>query len=437
MKLVKSNINKTLGTGKVTLNAEEPEDLWHLYNLILPGDIVRAPGIRKVTQESGSGATRTETVHVRFSVRVKSVEYDATANIGEGELHARGTICEENPYVRMGAYHTLDLALQRKFDLEKPDTDTDDEGATGGWDIVALETLEAATNATKRAAYWAVVMQEGLANICVITDYQTIVRQRVEVNVPKKRSAGAALGAEAHEKGMGRFYETVMSTLLRHMDFDARAKNMSSKDSQQTNGNQSTNNDIPSLILASPGFYAQNLQKHIQSHAASTHNKDLAAYARNHMIVAHSSSGHVHALNEAIKSPAVAKRLSNTRFARDNAILEDFKELLRRDDGRAWYGHREVERAVYEKEAVGKGGGKLIISDRLFRATNVAERKRWVALVEMAGKKDGGLGAEVRVVSSAHESGKFVDGMGGVAAILTFPVEDLDEDEDNDDADDT
>jgi len=39
---------------------------------------------------------------------------------------------------------------------------------------------------------------------------------------------------------------------------------------------------------------------------------------------------------------------------------------------------------------------------------------------------------EARILSSDHESGKRLEGLGGVAAILTFPLEDLDDDaEDN------
>lgn len=71
----------------------------------------------------------------------------------------------------------------------------------------------------------------------------------------------------------------------------------------------------------------------------------------------------------------------------------------------------------------------LIISNRLFRSQDVAERKRWVSLVDRVRDVEGG---EVRVLSSDHESGRRLDGLGGVAALLTFPVveEDLDSDED-------
>lgn len=82
-----------------------------------------------------------------------------------------------------------------------------------------------------------------------------------------------------------------------------------------------------------------------------------------------------------------------------------------------------MEKAV-DKGAVGRGGGVLLVLDSLFRAQDVAQRKRWVKLVDRVRDIEGG---EVRVLSSTHDSGKQLDALGGVAAILTFPLEDLDE----------
>ena len=105
-------------------------------------------------------------------------------------------------------------------------------------------------------------------------------------------------------------------------------------------------------------------------------------------------------------------------------------DLLYKDDGKAAYGPREVEQAV-EKGAVGRGGGILLISDSLFRAQDIATRKRWVGLVDRVRETEGG---EVRVLSGTHESGKQLEGLGGIAAILTFPLEYLDEDDEEDEA---
>lgn len=111
--------------------------------------------------------------------------------------------------------------------------------------------------------------------------------------------------------------------------------------------------------------------------------------------------------------------------------MDDFLDHLRKDTNKATYGPREVENAV-DQGAVGRGGGVLIISNRLFRSQDVAERKRWVGLVDRVREIEGG---EVRVLSSDHESGKRLDGLGGVAALLTFPVVEEDFGSDDDDND--
>ncbi|KAF2090083.1 hypothetical protein K490DRAFT_35954 [Saccharata proteae CBS 121410] len=384
MRLVKQTIERRTGAGTATLIPEEPEDMWHAFNLIRPNDILRAPAIRKVTLSTTMGSTNSKRVHTNLTIRVTGTDFDAAAS----QLHVSGKVSEENEYVGLGQGHTLDLELQRQFALEKD----------GGWDSIAIETLKEATDERKRAEVWAVVMGDGLANICLITEHQTILRQRVEVPIPRKRRGGAS----DHDKAYNKFFDTVLSTLLRQMDLTSPKP----------------------LLLASPGFTAASFQTYIKAQALSTGNKPLQALGPS-ILVAHSSSGHVHALAEVLKSPTVLSKLSDTKYARETALMDRFFSLLRVDDGRAWYGPGEVEKAV-EKGAVGRGGGVLLISNALFRSQDVATRRRWVSLVDRVRDAEGG---EVRILSSAHESGKRLEGLGNIAAILTFPLEDLDEDD--------
>lgn len=377
---------------------------------------MRAPAIRKVTgTASGTGSTVTKTVRTTFSVRVKSIDFDAQA----GELHVPGRICAENEHVAMGSHHTLDLELNRQFTLTKDGfeggEDEEDEGRIAGgskgkvgsaWDSIAMEQLREATDIVRKAEVYAVIMQEGLANICLITEYQTVLRQRVETGIPRKR---VGHGADAHDKGLDKFFDTLLATLLRHIDVAAFT---------QTDGKA-----VPPLLLASPGFTSASFHKFIIAYAQKANDKPLLQYARNSIIVAHASSGHVHSLSEALKAPSVVSRLGDTKFGRETQLMDRFMELIRADEGRAWYGPKEVEKAV-EKGAIGRGGGVLLISDKLFRSQDIETRRRWVALVEKVRQVEGG---EVRVLSSTHESGKKLQGLGDIGAILTFPLLDLDE----------
>lgn len=392
MKLLKSQIEQKTGAGFATLLPEEPEDMWHAFNLIQENDQVRAKAVRRVTKTSDAGSTSSQRIALDLTITVTSTDFD----IGSEQLHVSGRVAKENEHVKLGQHHTLDLELNRKFTLEKSD----------GWDSVALEQLKEACDASKRAELWAVVLGEGTANICMITEHQTILRQKVEVPVPRKRRGGV----DGHTKGMERFFSTTLSTLLRQIDLPSTSSTA-----------QQQGKTLP-LLLASPGFIATSFLQYIKDEAIRTTNKPLMALIPS-IIIAHSSSAHVHSLNEVLSSPAITAKLSDTKFARETALMDKFNTLMRQDDGRAWYGPREVERAV-AKGAVGRGGGVLLINNVLFRAQNVKERRRWVKLVDQVRDVEGG---EVRVLSSLHESGKRLEGLGNVAAILTYPLEDLDE----------
>ena len=52
--------------------------------------------------------------------------------------------------------------------------------------------LELACDATKQADLGAIVMQEGIAHVCLVLSTMTIVRAKIEVNIPRKRKGNCA-----------------------------------------------------------------------------------------------------------------------------------------------------------------------------------------------------------------------------------------------------
>lgn len=175
MRLVKQSIDRD-GSGTITLFPEEPEDMWFTYNLIRPTDILRASAIRRVTTESSTGSTSSTRVHINLLISVEKLDFD----VQSAQLHVSGRIIEETKYTKVGQYHTLDLELNRNFTLEKKE----------GWDSVARALVREACDPVKSAEVWAVVMQEGLAHLAVLTGHRTVLRQKVEMVVPKKRGTG-------------------------------------------------------------------------------------------------------------------------------------------------------------------------------------------------------------------------------------------------------
>ena len=56
--------------------------------------------------------------------------------------------------------------------------------------------LDQACDATKQADLGAVVMQEGIAHVCLVLSTMTIVRAKIEVNIPRKRKGNC----QQHDK---------------------------------------------------------------------------------------------------------------------------------------------------------------------------------------------------------------------------------------------
>jgi protein pelota len=344
--------------------------------------------MRRVVTESATGASTSKNISTTLTLKVTSLDFDTASS----QLHVSGRVAVENQYVRLGGHHTLDLEINRAFTLEKGD----------GWDSVAIEQLKDAIDTKARAEIWAVILNEGMANICVISEYQTKLVQQVVVAIPKKRATGAD-----YEKAVRKFHGVLFETLSRHLDL-----------------NNTPLEAMKPLLLASPGFAAQNFLNYIKTQAQSASGKTLPALISK-ITVTHASSANLSALAEVMKSPPVLSKLRDSKFARETQLLDAFYESLRKDDGKAWYGPSEVFKCV-EKGAVGRGGGVLLISNHLFRSQDISERKKWVGLVDRVREVEGG---EVRVLSEAHESGKRLEALGGVAAMLTYPIFDLDEED--------
>lgn len=97
--------------------------------------------------------------------------------------------------MKMGAYHTIDLELHKKFTLRKP-----------VWDSVHLERIELACDPSRSADVAAVIMSEGSCQVCLVTSCMTITRAKVDLNIPRKRRGDCS----QHEKGLLKFYDLVL-----------------------------------------------------------------------------------------------------------------------------------------------------------------------------------------------------------------------------------
>ncbi|KAG8321263.1 hypothetical protein J6590_049571 [Homalodisca vitripennis] len=208
----------------------------------------------KVQNESSTGSSTSSRVRTTLTISVETIDFDTQACM----LRLKGRNIEENQYVKMGAYHTLDLEVNRKFSLCKPE-----------WDSVALERVDLACDPTQNADVAAVIMQEGLAHICLITASMTLVRAKIDQVIPRKRKGNI----KQHEKGLQKFYDNVMQGILRHVNFDI----------------------VKCVLIASPGFVRDQFHEFMMQEAVKTDNK-LLLDNKSKFLLIHASSGFKHSL---------------------------------------------------------------------------------------------------------------------------------------------
>lgn len=288
----------------------------------------------------------------------------------------------------MGAYHTLDLELNRKFTITKQ-----------CWDTIHIERVEMACDPTQHADVAAVVMQEGLAHVCLVTASMTIIRAKIDVNIPRKRRGNNG----QHEKGLTKFYETVAQAVIRHVNFDV----------------------VKCVLIASPGFVKEQFFEYLLNETSKDNGKIIIENKPKFLLV-HSSSGFKHALKEVLADPSVASKLADTKASSEVKALDNFFDTLQNEPARAYYGLAHVERAK-DAQAI----EILLVSDSLFRSKDLNLRKRYVALVEAVKEQNG----TVKIFSSLHISGEQLEQLSGVAAILRFPMPEIEDEIDSDDVD--
>ena len=120
----------------------------------------------------------------------------------------------------------------------------------------------------------------GTAAFCLLSQHMTVVLQRIDIPVPRKRAGSAT----AHEKGLARFHDMLYQSFLRHIPY--------------------ANPTLRAIVIASPGWVRDSVFDYIMAQATQAGNKALLG-ARQKFLRVHVNSPHVHSLVEMLKSPEV------------------------------------------------------------------------------------------------------------------------------------
>ncbi|XP_058102575.1 protein PELOTA 1 isoform X2 [Magnolia sinica] len=356
------------GPGSVKMIPEEVDDLWHSYNLVSPGDSVLAVTVRKVMRDGASGGRDAERVKLKLEIKVQAVDYDKEGSV----LRIRGKNILENEHVKIGQFHTLEIEQHRPFVLRK---------------ALAFQIPDPAASADLAV----VLMQEGLAHIFLIGKSITTTRSRIEASIPRKHGPAIA----GYETALNKFFENVLQAFLKHIDFKI----------------------VRCAVIASPGFTKDQFHGYLLLEAER---RELRSIIENksRLILAHATSGYKHSLREVLDAPNVMTLIKDTKAAQEVRALKVFFDMLSNDTARACYGPKHVE-VAHERMAI----QTLLITDDLFRNSDIPTRQKYIKFVDSV-KSSGGT---AHIFSTMHASGEQLAQLTGIAAILRFPLPDLED----------
>src|SRR3989344_192652 len=305
------------------------------------------------------GGSESKTAHVMKAVFLQIIVEKCDLVDGTS-LRVSGKIVDGPEDVSRGSYHTIELEENQEYTLQKED-----------WLSYHKTQLQDAIDASKQTLL-----------ICVFDrDEAIIARSRqwgIDVLI---KIRGDPEKKEKRARTTGTLYKDIITAVS---DYDKRLK-------------------PEHIILASPAFYKEEVVELI---------KDAAVKKK--IILATCSSADETALTGVLKGPETQHAMKQMRVAEESTLVDTLLSVIAKD-GKATYGLMEVRKAA-EMGAV----RDLLVTITFMKKMRANEQ--YAALHMLLKQVDASRG-EIHIISDEHEAGKKLQGLGGIAALLSFKVE--------------
>ena len=351
-----------LKKGIVKVLPESLDDLWHLYNIILEKDEVHARTTREMkVEERYARPKRGRRVSVFLGVRVEKVFWDKILN----RLRVHGIVCEAPEEMDVkGSHHTINVVVNKPVTIVKTE-----------WSKHQIDRLERASRVTVAPI---IVMSIDYEEYCV-----AVLRQYgVEVKTEEKTRLPGKLEAEKRTKAVREFFKMALKSLRETW---MKLRNP--------------------IVIIGLGFVKNDFVKYVKNAALDVAGAIIDVKGVN--------SGGVAGIQEALRSGVFTKALRHMRIAEETEVMEEVLARLGKGRGDVTYGFAEVERA----SAYG-AVERLLVADATLRESPDEKRKALEKLMKEVEER----GGRITIVSTEHEAGTKLLSLGGVAALLRFPV---------------
>ena len=347
--------------GLLVLLPEDMDDLWALYVAIEPGDLVRARTTReKRVKAGGQKGRRGKRVSAKLGIQVEKKAFDALMK----RLRVLGVIKEAPSELEdeVGKHHTLNVRPGTPVEIQKEH-----------WTRYQLEVIKRACSSKPKPL---LVLSIDDEDYCV-----ALVGMR-DVEALAEGHASPAAGVASKEEALRPFFREALEALRRAWEEQKRP-----------------------IAIIGPSFERALFLSMLKRECPELEKAVVSTRSV--------STGGLSGVYEALRAGVLSKALSEARLAREAEVMRELLARLGKDDGRVAYGLSDV------KNACALGAVELLlVSDALLRDADEPLRLELEALMMDVEAKKGG----VMIVSSAHEAGRNLVSLGGVAALLRFPI---------------
>jgi len=349
--------------GILKVKIEDEEDLWLLNTIVSKGDIVFSLTTREVkpkgTTRSGKGSKR---IPMYLGVKVESTEYEPFTN----KLRIHGIIIEgPEEFGLKGHYHTFSVSIGSEITIVKEK----------GIPKFLMEKLLSSRKLRERVGIVALDYDE--VALGELRDYGIKTLFTEATRFPGKRDS------------------------LRETKFIERLKELSEKIV-----NTISRENIETLIIASPGFLKEQLAEAIKEYMGKVNVKI-------NIVTAHSSTGGVKGISEVVKTKTIEDIIKNLGIAEKEKLFSELMRRLSLNENTVALGLEEV----YEAAKVGAIEYLLVLDETLKNmvANEIEKFEKIMESLEM-------FRGKVRMYSLHHEAGVQLKQLGGIAALLRFPI---------------
>ncbi len=355
-------LEKRLKKGRIKIVPESADDLWHLYNLIERNDEVYARTTRQVKVEQDfSRPKEGRRVPVFLGVRVEDVAWDKSLN----RLRVHGIVCEAPEEINVkGYHHTINVTVAKPVTIVKH-----------RWLKHHLDRLKRASR-VEETPILMVSMDDEEYCIAALRQYGVEVKAEVRTRLPGK------METERRTKAKAEFFKGALKTLR-----------------------EAWINSHNPIVILGPGFVKDEFVNYLKRTAS-----DLA---QDILDVKGVNSAGVAGIQEALRSGVLTKALKHLRLVEESRAVEEILERLGRGRLDVTYGLADVEKAKTFGAVE-----KLLLTDNTLREADDEERLTLESIMREVEEK----GGKIMVVSAEHEAGEKLLALGGIAALLRFPI---------------